>query len=93
MKLCALIFILQGSITVTNGQKVEILLKDGTKRSEEIKANSGTQLFMKGGTINYVDIEYVKFDSDKPGDKGLQRLSAAGGQNYVLCPIRHLWFG
>jgi hypothetical protein len=78
-------FILLGSVTLSNGQKVEILLKDGTKRSEEIKANSATQLFVKGGTINYADIESVKFDSDKPGDKRVQeRLSLAGVKVFVL---------
>jgi hypothetical protein len=69
---------------VTYAQKVEILLKNGSRKSEQIKANSETQLFVNSGAIYYNEIESVKFDSDAPNDKRLQeRLSSAGVKIYI----------
>jgi hypothetical protein len=66
-------------LTIANAQKVEILLKDGTKRGAQVRTSSETELFIKEGSINYSDIESVRFYSDTPGDRGLkERLSRAG---------------
>jgi hypothetical protein len=78
------VILVLASVTIGNCQKVEILLRDGTKLSEEIRANSETQVFLKGRTLNYSDILSIRFDSDTPSDKKLQqRLAIAGVKIFI----------
>jgi hypothetical protein len=66
------------------GQKVEVSSKDGSKKSTDIKGSSDTQLFTTSGTLNYTDIESVKFDSENPNDKKLiEKLSIAGVKIFI----------
>jgi len=69
---------------VAYAQKVEIRLKNGSIKNEQIKANSEAQLFLGSGAIYYTEIESVKFDSDIPNDKSLlERLNNAGVKVYI----------
>jgi hypothetical protein len=81
--LFCLIFFL-GITVYTYGQVVEIVLKDGVKRTERIKASSNSQLFVSGEAIDYSDIESVKFDSEAPSDRRLrEKLSIAGVKIFI----------
>lgn len=58
-------------IKVSYSQQAEIILKSGKNLSEEIIANSETQLYGKKQTMNYSDIESITFISEKSIDKKL----------------------
>jgi hypothetical protein len=81
---CLSLLIVVSCVTPTLGQKIEILLKDGSSRIESIKASSEKQLFIASGTLDYSQIESIKFDSENPSNKRLhEKLATAGVKVFV----------
>lgn len=74
-----------------NAQQVDIVLKDGAKISQEIKGHSETQLFLDNKTINYSEIESLKFDSEESINKSLRdRLASTEIKVYIKKIVQHV---
>lgn len=74
-----LFFIVLAFQSSSYAQRVELTLKNGEKKRTEITANSDQQLYLIRGTINYSEIDSVRFYSEESSDKKIkERLISKG---------------